>query len=124
MNVNGGASHSSRVRTHTAVITHHAGGTNVSLYTKRTNGLANKRAEYIAPEVIRNTGHTSAVDWWTLGVLLYEMMARSPAFASILHGHLTARRPDRSAAVLRRERERHVPAHPVRPSIVPGGYVA
>ncbi len=27
--------------------------------------------EYIAPEVILNQGHGKAVDWWTLGVLLY-----------------------------------------------------
>jgi serine/threonine protein kinase len=31
-------------------------------------------AEYIAPEVIGNKGHTSAVDWWTLGILIYEMI--------------------------------------------------
>ena len=33
-------------------------------------------AEYIAPEVIENLGHTSAVDWWTLGILIYEMIVR------------------------------------------------
>lgn len=26
--------------------------------------------------MIENHGHTSAVDWWTLGILLYEMMVR------------------------------------------------
>ena len=31
--------------------------------------------EYIAPEVILNQGHGKAVDWWTLGVLIYEMHA-------------------------------------------------
>lgn len=31
--------------------------------------------EYIAPEVILNQGHGKAVDWWTLGVLIYEMNA-------------------------------------------------
>lgn len=31
-------------------------------------------SEYIAPEVIKGTGHTSAVDWWTLGILVYEMI--------------------------------------------------
>lgn len=31
-------------------------------------------AEYIAPEVIQTSGHTSAVDWWTLGILIYEMI--------------------------------------------------
>lgn len=31
-------------------------------------------AEYIAPEVIAAQGHTAAVDWWTLGILIYEMI--------------------------------------------------
>jgi len=30
--------------------------------------------EYIAPEVIEGFGHTSSVDWWTFGILLYEML--------------------------------------------------
>ncbi len=32
--------------------------------------------EYIAPEVIAAQGHTAAVDWWTLGILIYEMIVR------------------------------------------------
>ncbi|KAJ1290170.1 hypothetical protein BS78_02G223000 [Paspalum vaginatum] len=29
--------------------------------------------EYVAPEVVRGDGHEFAVDWWALGVLVYEM---------------------------------------------------
>ena len=34
----------------------------------RTNSFVGTE-EYIAPEVIKGCGHTSAVDWWTLGYL-------------------------------------------------------
>lgn len=30
--------------------------------------------EYIAPEIILNKGHGKPVDWWTMGILLYEML--------------------------------------------------
>ena len=31
--------------------------------------------EYLAPEILLNKGHGKPVDWWTLGILTYEMIA-------------------------------------------------
>lgn len=36
--------------------------------------------EYIAPEILLNKGHGIEVDWWTLGILLYEMHTGYPPF--------------------------------------------
>ena len=30
--------------------------------------------EYLSPEIIRGDGHGSAVDWWTFGIFLYELL--------------------------------------------------
>ncbi|KAI9314341.1 kinase-like domain-containing protein [Dichotomocladium elegans] len=59
----------------------------------RTNSFVGTE-EYIAPEVIKGCGHTSAVDWWTLGILTFEMLYgttpfkgpnRHETFTRILH---------------------------------------
>ena len=35
---------------------------------------------WIAPEIIQSKGHGKAVDWWALGILIYEMIAGYPPF--------------------------------------------
>jgi serine/threonine protein kinase len=36
--------------------------------------------EYLAPEIIQSKGHGKPVDWWALGILVYEMLAGYPPF--------------------------------------------
>lgn len=36
--------------------------------------------EYLAPEVIHNSGHGLAVDWWALGILIFEFIVGQPPF--------------------------------------------
>ena len=38
-------------------------------------------AEYLAPEVVVTAGHGKAVDWWSLGIVLFEMLAGARPFA-------------------------------------------
>ncbi|KAI1983503.1 serine/threonine protein kinase, AGC [Ophidiomyces ophidiicola] len=70
----------------------------------RTNSFVGTE-EYIAPEVIKGDGHTSAVDWWTLGILIYEMLYgttpfkgknRNATFANILRDEVPF--PDNGSA--------------------------
>ncbi|KAJ3220595.1 camp-dependent protein kinase catalytic subunit [Chytriomyces hyalinus] len=37
--------------------------------------------EYLAPEIIKAKGYGKSVDWWALGILIYEMIAGFPPFS-------------------------------------------
>uniref|UniRef100_A0A061S5M9 non-specific serine/threonine protein kinase n=1 Tax=Tetraselmis sp. GSL018 TaxID=582737 RepID=A0A061S5M9_9CHLO len=84
---------------------HHS--TEVQLIGKYTKLIANPTAransfvgtqEYIAPEIIKGTGHSGPVDWWSFGILCYELVfgrtpfggeTRDETFDNILQQELT-----------------------------------
>jgi len=38
--------------------------------------------DYLCPEIVTGQGHGKGVDWWTLGILIYEMLASFPPFVA------------------------------------------
>ncbi|GKV00731.1 hypothetical protein SLE2022_159740 [Rubroshorea leprosula] len=70
---------SNKKRVSTTTITEHVDGgeINPEMVAEPINARSKSFVgthEYLAPEVISGQGHGSAVDWWTLGVFLYEML--------------------------------------------------
>uniref|UniRef100_A0A7S0R8V7 cGMP-dependent protein kinase n=1 Tax=Pyramimonas obovata TaxID=1411642 RepID=A0A7S0R8V7_9CHLO len=57
--------------------------TDLGFAKKLTNGKTYTTCgtlDYMAPEMVNKTGHSEAVDWWSLGVVIFEMVRGLPPF--------------------------------------------
>lgn len=52
---------------------------NMNTDNDRTNSFIGTM-EYMAPEIVQGKGHGKVVDWWSTGILLYEMLCGMPPF--------------------------------------------
>lgn len=64
--------------------------------------------EYLAPEIISGEGHGSAVDWWTLGIFMFELFYGVTPFRGMDHEMTLA---NIVARALEFPKEPSVPAH-------------
>ncbi|KAL8154394.1 hypothetical protein V2J09_012154 [Rumex salicifolius] len=46
---------------------------------ERSNSMCGT-VEYMAPEIVMGKGHDKAADWWSVGILIFEMLTGKPPF--------------------------------------------
>lgn len=53
---------------------------------KRSNSMCGT-IEYMSPEIVLGKGHDKAADWWSVGILLFEMLTGkvSISYEYLLH---------------------------------------
>lgn len=39
--------------------------------------------DYLAPEIVQSRGYNKSVDWYALGVLMFEMLVRGSLYATL-----------------------------------------
>ena len=54
---------------------------------------------YIAPEVLLRQGYTQLCDWWSVGVILYEMLIGQAPFHTHLGAAETQRKVNKNPAI-------------------------
>ncbi|CAD8078778.1 unnamed protein product [Paramecium sonneborni] len=56
--------------------------------------------EYLAPEILNNSGHNQTVDWWCLGILIYEKLVSKTPFKDYENNFLKYRKTNKRRSYL------------------------